>query len=211
MVRIHPESQFIAPFFFTFRLSSIFTTTMMRETPNSNDENLTTYQLAIEKLAKLKSEEIFSNEGPEHAAFVMGNIFINAQSKVRIFAGDFNGDVSNNAYYIDGLQKFLNKNCSNLTVIFEKSPNTNSTAYKILTSPKFHKKVELRILGNEIDSKAPFHFAVGDSNMFRIETDTEKYTAICSFNNQENSEKLIKHFDEFLLDKSSIIAKQTTN
>ena len=178
----------------------------LNDDPSVNEfstDDYEAYQLAIENLALLKDQYVFENSGPVHAAIVMGNIFRTAKKGIKVYAGDFNGRVSDNPYYLEWLEVYLTKNLP-LTVIFENEPNAKSKALSIIRK---HQKDRFNnsIIIKKLQKKAPFpeHFTIADGRMFRIETSTSNFKAVCSFNNSE----IVNSFEERFkgLEKDSAI------
>jgi len=153
------------------------------------------YKAAIENLATSKSSYVFENGGAVHGAIVMGNIFKSASDNVKIFCGDFNGDVSDNPYYLNSLKCYLNKKRP-LTVIFENEPNSNSKALKLIKESECLDLVTINRLNSKIDDLIDVHFTIADGRMFRIETSKNNYKAVCSFNSPEIVSTFEKRFQE---------------
>lgn len=177
----------------------------MQKPPAVPEDSLDAYKASIEKMASLKSETVFSNEGPVHASIVLGNIFMHSNEEVYMFAGNFNGEVSNQDYYLKSLKNFLSKKNVKINLVLESEPDfLNSKAIGTLLEKKKEDegKVQVKVLNNNIINKIDFHFALGDSRMFRIETDVKTYKAICSFNDTQTVEKLKNYFDHVLIPNS---------
>lgn len=151
------------------------------------------YKKAIENLAANKDPHIFDNANPEHAAIVLGNILKNSNEKVQIFAGDFNGNVSDNEYYLVNLTTYLNKN-KPLYIIFENQPNPDSLALKLIKQYPTNPNISIFILKEDTGLHKYPHFTIGDGRMFRMETEKKQYKAICSFNNKEIVQAFEKTF-----------------
>lgn len=158
------------------------------------------YRIAIENLAKNNDSSTFNNSGPDHAAIVLGNIFKNSNHCVNIVAGDFNGIVSDNEYYLNALRNYLNKN-KPLNIIFENEPNKDSLALALLRKYMLSASSQITIRRFKMTDgleQPPVHFTVGDNKMFRLETSKEDCTAMCSFNNIGFSKKLDDFFSTLI-------------
>lgn len=151
------------------------------------------YKVAIENLARFKDTSIFNNSAPEHAAIVLGNIFQNATRHVKIFAGNFNGAVSNNQYYLDSLKQYLDRKLP-VSIIFEKEPNPNSLALALLKEYKNTNRISIRKISEGKTLIHNKHFTIADGRMFRLETCSENYQAQCSFNNPDVTNVLDSEF-----------------
>jgi hypothetical protein len=162
------------------------------------------YKDYISKLAREGKNEIFFNSGPEHAAFVMGTIFENANAYVKIYAANFSGQISNKPDYQNGLEKYLLK--GKKVKILLQSDKFNSVKEKpdVFRLLKFYSlinpnQIEIkthpyRLVENEGDSE--IHFTVADNKMYRIEEDVDSFTARGNFNNGEEAATLSNLFDK---------------
>jgi hypothetical protein len=167
-------------------------------------EDIQTYREAIKKLAEKQDNLVFLNSGAPHASIVMSTIFKKAQNYVHIFAGNLNGDVSNDKEYLDELGIFLSRKNACLEVITEVEPKPESKAFNIIKEFKSKGNASIHIyeLKNSYPqefkdktSKDIYHFMVADSKMFRLEMDKVNYKAYCSFNNSEMADSLDNFFE----------------
>jgi hypothetical protein len=168
----------------------------------ANDE-LLDYAKAVSVLAENRDSTVFSNSGPGHATIVLSNIFRFATDHIRMFAGDLNGIVSKGDYLIR-LHEYLSNN-NRFSLILEKElDNEYIKNNKALSLIYHHKKNNNKITVWYINNKEAiksvigdkvFHFCVADNEKYRFETDTEKYTAVCSFNDSHKARRLIEIFN----------------
>ena len=130
-------------------------------------------------------------------------IFQTAEKEVRIFAGCLCHHVGNKQEYIIALSEFLERGGSLKILLnkYDKEVAKTSGLYKRLAYYKEQKfPVEVKettahpFLTNDPDRKE-VHFTVADEKSYRIETDIEKRTAECNFNNSELAKGIIKFFD----------------
>ncbi len=160
------------------------------------------YQKDLDVLDDEKISIQFNNKGSNHAILVMAKIFDSSNSFVKIFARDFNGQISNNQLYLTCLRKFLDRDKNNsVSVIFENDPNPDSLALELLKKErtKNSKRISLKKATKEqleefkkylVNEEGMIHFTIGDNsrkkfNKYRCETDTRNYTAILNFDDQE--------------------------
>jgi len=173
--------------------------------PNLSDKEiaeLSDYQNDLDVLHDKKISIQFNNKGSNHAILVMAKIFDSSNSSVKIFARDFNGQISNNKLYLICLKKFLDRDKNNsISVIFENDPNPNSIALDLLKKEKIKtpKRISLKKATKEqleefkkylSNEDGIIHFTLGDNSekkfdKYRCETDTKNYTAILNFDDQE--------------------------
>ncbi len=153
----------------------------------------------ISKLADQKIGVSFRNQGNLHAAVVMSTLFLHSKENIRIFAGDFNGRVSGVSIWKKSLLRSFNSNVNlKIEVVLENKPPVDSTAFHLLNELRLNHpdRVSVALLDK---SKAriefpDFHFAVGDDNKFRLETNTSNFKAVCNFDDKSVSNNLIDLF-----------------
>ena len=160
----------------------------------------------FETLANLAEKGInlqFKNEGPSHAFAVMANIFSNAKEHVRIFAGNFKGDVCDTPIYLEALDDYLKQGASRkLDVVFETANyNKDSQAFKLLK--KYKSQVSVAIasepglaeLKHSFEGDSLFHFTTGDNKAYRCEIDTQNYKALCNFDDTKWTGRFVELFE----------------
>jgi hypothetical protein len=169
--------------------------------PSNEIAELADYQKDLDILDSQKISIQFNNKGSNHAILVMSKIFDSSNSSVKIFARDFNGQISDNQLYLNCLRKFLDRDKNNtVSVIFETDPNEKSLALDLLRKErtKNSKRISLKKATNEqldefkkylVNEEGMIHFTIGDNsekkfNKYRCETDTRNYTAILNFDDQ---------------------------
>jgi hypothetical protein len=164
-----------------------------------NTQDIGSYKLAIENLANKRESFNFTNSGAEHACVVMSNIFRTADTNVYLFAKNLNGMVSKGDY-LTQLDNYLKKDNSKIDILLEENPSENSQAIEVLKKSK-NQNIKISIANKELLSSRSkdkiYHFTIADNRMFRFETDTENYTAVCDFNDP-TSFKVLKNLFEVL-------------
>lgn len=176
-------------------------------TPDERQE-LEKYSSEIKILADNDISVQFKNEGRYHAAIVLANIFNKAKKDIKIFAGDFNGDVSGLSPYLTALYNALLQGNKKLEIIFEHQPKKDSKALKLLqTFKEIHTHIKnditisvaaqssLESLKKQIKNNITIHFTLGDDQMYRFEVDTKGYKAYCNFDDIALTSKLNTLFD----------------
>ena len=146
----------------------------------------------------------FLNSDKEKALIVLVELFKSAKDTIRIFAANLCNYVGTEFEYIEALSDFIEKNGKVRILLnnFDEECAKHSNLFKRLAYYKSEGKdvivkvttVKPYYTGDE--SKTEVHFTVADDKGFRIETDVEKRTARCNFNNPEEAEKTAKFFDE---------------
>lgn len=166
------------------------------------------YKNYIADLAESKSSDIFYNSSPDHAAIVMGTIFNNSKSGLRIFAGNMCSEVSTNDYYLDNLSKYLEQGGSVKVLLNDHKENFFQT--KVFELLSFHSfinpaSVSVKTYSGKVKltkNDSEVHFTIGSSNsddtvqMYRLEDDIVNYIAYGSFNDSITSTILKTIFDK---------------
>jgi hypothetical protein len=171
--------------------------------------NLAEYMASIEFLAQNGLNLEFTNKDQFHGAIVMSTIFASAQESIRIFAGTFSGEISNSPIYLQKIHKAISSEKKTTDVIFECQPNQQSQCLNLLKRLKNEgKDVSLRVLDGGYRSRMTkeqlHHFTIGDSNMFRYEIDSQKFTAICNFDDKKTVSRLLTNFLIFKLNSQEL-------
>ena len=176
------------------------------------------YISEIERKAKNRITEKFSNSDPIHAAYVLSNIFRetnkSSPGNVFIYANNMNGEISRYEPYRIELINLLNNKNIHVTVILDDLPTkrdqeTKEIAFDIIKSYSIttpnrinlykvnnYKAVD-NILLNNLEL-IDVHFAVSSENMYRLEIDSDLHYAECNFNDRNRSDTLINTFNEIL-------------
>lgn len=169
--------------------------------------DLKKYQEKVITFSTNNSPEIFSNEGPEHAIIVLSELFKKDSRELVIYSGELTATLTDNPSYKDNLIRLVKKGTC-VKILVEKTPqspvfeelkdfkNENSSLSVRKIKPEFIESIK-----NEFAT--PSHFAVVDGMAFRLEINTEKRTAFCSFNNTEVSGKLLSIFNKYNTDTHS--------
>lgn len=161
------------------------------------------YREFVSNLAKQKIDNTFINSDEEHALEVFVNLFQIANSNVRIFAKNLCSDVSNKPEYVEKLSDFIEKggNVDILVNGYNKDESINSNLFKRLA---YYKSIGKSIVIKSTNVKPHYkadpdkkeiHFTVIDNCAYRIETDIEKRTANCNFNNEGVAKGLVHFFE----------------
>jgi hypothetical protein len=159
-------------------------------------EDIKKYHGAIVKL--LNSTIVFPNNGLELASVVMAEIFNKSKKIVRIYSTDFINDFSLMFGLAQPLQNFLARGGVLQIAVDDEtnliSRHQGATAVKRMSGPfDQSEKVEFRktnesftdAIKNLSPEGVPYHFALGDDKMFRIETNARTHEGRCSFNNTD--------------------------
>lgn len=169
------------------------------------------YRNFVSSLAKGEGvNRVFMNSDEDKALVVLVELFKSAKTIVRIFAANLCQHVGNQKDYIEALSDFIEKGGEVKILVnkYDKVTALQSDLYKRLAyyksdgKPVFIKETTVKPYYVNDESKKEVHFTIADSKGFRIETDTEKRTARCNFNNPEEAAGVIKFFDE-VFDKSA--------
>lgn len=187
---------------------------LLQDYPNFN-HNLNSHDLAMlneyyNSVVLLSNNGLnleFNNKDKNHAVIVMSSIFKKAENNINIFAGNFNGSISNNDMYRDTLKEAIISRSVSINIIFESTPNTNSLCLNDLKylRNKGH-NVSINSLTpqyiSNIKSINPNHefkhFTYSDGKMFRFELDKQAFKAFCNFDDSNVVATLNKNFNTLL-------------
>lgn len=160
------------------------------------------YEIALSQLAARRESHVFYNEGNEHALIVFKTIFDNAKREVFIVARDLtNAEVSNAPQYVESLRAFLERDGAKLNIMLTSFNNAGAAQkpiFKTIYESTAYKKGNVRIYnlnGKKFqEGDAVVHFCFADSQMYRIETDTELRKARGNFNDSNTANSLLENF-----------------
>lgn len=181
------------------------------------------YEKIIRRYANEQKDEEFYNHGDQFASIVFRNIFNTSNSEVKILAGSLcNKNFPDNSY-ISALSDYVLRRGKLLILVqsYEEDEANNSDlftrlryyakqGYSVTLKSTSHKY----FITNDDSSKSEIHFTVAEGRMYRIETDIDKRSAICNFNDIKSAAYLNGLFDQvFNSDESSVeidLTKTTT-
>lgn len=174
------------------------------------------YKNAVELCARNHTDYLFHNEGAEHAVVILSNIFMNSQDRVRMASNRLiNKEIVGNEEYRKALITFLNRPNTYLDIMLTHAPTEEQ-----VTEPKsiffmlyYHPAYkDNRITIKDSRGKTfmdkehhPVNFCTGDSNMYRVETDVEKWRAIANFQDSNRTKLLTEKFDYAFNSLSEIV------
>lgn len=149
------------------------------------------YKDFVSLLAKNGINRVFLNSDEEHALDVLVQLFNISQTHIKIFAGCLCKHVGNMPEYIVALSEFIERGGTLYILLnaFDEDSAKVSNLYKRLAyyksvgKPISVKKTSARPFLNGDPERKEVHFTIGDGKSYRIETDTDKRTAECNFNN----------------------------
>ncbi|WP_418869325.1 hypothetical protein [Segatella hominis] len=149
------------------------------------------YKDFVKTLSVSGENKTFLNSDEDHALEVLVRIFQTAQKDVRIFAGCLCRHVGNKQEYIIALSEFLEKG-GTLKILLNKYDQEVAKTSGLYKRLAYYKEKGYPIIVKESKAhpyltsdpdKKEIHFTVADEKAYRIETDIEKRTAECNFNN----------------------------
>ena len=177
------------------------------EQASTPQEKLEHYAKAVEVLAKSKSEFVFPNSSPDHAAIVISMMMKYSCDEVSIYDDCLNGDVTdkNPDLFFNSLAYFLSKgNKLNISVRDEHSIKRSHDLCVRLKeyAEQYPNKIEIRKANDKFKKsiithfKKDINFAVGDKKSYRLEIASDGRKAECSFNRPDYAKKLYSIFKE---------------
>ena len=167
------------------------------------------YKEYVANLAKSGTNNTFINSDEQHAEVVFENLFPIAKEYLRIFASCLCSPVVNSKY-IENLSDFIERG-GKVRVLLNEYEEEKSQKSNLFLRLAYYKSLRKDIVLKSTDVKPYYanapenkvHFTIADNNAYRIETDTEKRTANCNFNNEEVGKGLVEFFDNIFNNVSS--------
>lgn len=170
-----------------------------------------TYREFVCSIAKSGDNRTFLNSDEDHALDVLVQLFQLAQKTVRVFAGSLCLHVGNKPEYVVAVSEFIERG-GELRILlnnYNEEFAKNSNLYKRLA---YYKSQDKPIIVKTTNShpyrtgdpqKKEVHFTIGDERAYRIETDIDKRTAECNFNNPELARATADFFDTLFYKEES--------
>lgn len=149
-------------------------------------------------------DRLFLNSDEEHALSVLVQLFGTAKDTIRIFAGCLCEHVGNQQEYIEAVSDFIERGGRVRILLnnYDENLVKGSNLFKRLAYYTSEgkdiriKKTLVKPYLNKDADKKEVHFTVADETGYRIETDIEKRTAECNFNNPVMAKSTAKFFDQ---------------
>lgn len=168
------------------------------------------YRDFVRSLAKEGKNELFLNSDIERAIIVLVEIINNTNRELRIFAGSLQS-VGDNREYIIAISEFVEKGgvVKILLNQYDEEQAKQSDLYRRLAfyvslgKPVYLKTTDVHPYRSSDEEKKPVHFTVGDKISYRVETDIEKRTAQCNFNDPNIASGIADFFDKLFDSEAS--------
>lgn len=170
------------------------------------------YRALIHQLAETSSTKVFYNQDAQHAEIVLTEIFEKSKEIIRIFAAQLNDDPPVSDDYIRKLSDFIERG-GKVRIMLNKYEQQNVLKSELFKRLAFYvlKKEDIQVketsatvyYTNDPDKKE-LHFTLGDSCIYRIETDVQERMAEGSFNNEVVAKKFIDMFDKLFTEGEDI-------
>ena len=163
-------------------------------------------------MALSNEDRMFLNSDEDHALDVLVQLFQLSEKQIRIFAGCLCKHVGNKPEYVVALSEFIERGGTLyilLNAYDEECAKTSNlykrlAYYKSLKKPIIIKKTSAKPYLTGDPAKKEVHFTVGDKKAYRIETDVNKRTAECNFNNPRIATNTADFFDNLFNKEDSI-------
>lgn len=154
----------------------------------------------------------FLNSDEEKALAVLVELFKSAKQIVRIFAANLCNNVGSEDEYVETLSDFIEAD-GEVRILLNNYQEEQLSQSKLFKRLAYYQSIDRKVTVKKTDvkpyyvgdeNKAEVHFTIADDKGFRIETDVEKRTARCNFNNPEEATPIVKFFDSIFNDSSVI-------
>lgn len=173
-----------------------------------NSQSVEEYRKFVVSLSRYNSGEgmnrTFLNSDEDKALAVLSELFRGANNIVRIFAGNLCEQVGTESEYIESLSDFIEKG-GKVRIILNKYDDEKCRTSKLFARLAYYVSEGRDIIVKSTEVKPYYasdvernevHFTIADNKGYRIETDTQKRTARCNFNNPEEAKGVIAFFDD---------------
>lgn len=167
-----------------------------------------------------KHQRLISNGRPEHAAYLLGKFFQNAESRISLFSGKLAQNVRGvKAFASDNIitaaRRFLQRPGSELDVILanpiDVAEGEDPTDHPFVSGIQYESdwgflrgRFDLRQAA-EVDRHG-YHFLVMDETACRVETDTDKVEAVVALHDAELCVLARSAFDRMLARAEPILS-----
>jgi hypothetical protein len=157
------------------------------------------FKAILSKAAKDSDNKIIRHSGTEESALAIGTIFKHAENYVKLYVGDFCGEISNHPYYLEHLSEYLEAGKPLDAIVRNLSEAPSKVFNKISLYSGFRDDVRYEQIDHDIlfDGKK-IHFIVADDKMYRLEINTKDYIGVVNFNDEVVAKRLINKFNEEL-------------
>ena len=165
---------------------------------------LSEYKTLIHQLAESGSNKVFYNQDAQHAEIVLTEIFEKSKETIRIFAAQLNDNPPVSDDYVRKLSDFIERG-GKVRILLNKYEQQNVLKSELFKRLAFYvlkekdiqvKKTSATVYYTNDPDKKELHFTLGDSFIYRIETDVQERMAEGSFNNDVVAKKFIDMFDK---------------
>jgi len=146
----------------------------------------------------------FLNSDEDKALVVLVELFRSAKQVIRIFAANLCNHVGSKDEYIEALSDFIEAG-GEVRILLNNYQEGQISQSKLFKRLAFYQSTGSNVVVKQTpvkpyytgdESKKEVHFTIADNKGFRIETDVEKRTARCNFNNPEEAASTAQFFDE---------------
>ena len=158
----------------------------------------------VHQLALANQDFDFLNSDEDKMKIVYMEMLNNSQHEFRIFAGTLACNTTNSPDFVETMSDYIERGGSLYILLNDYKEDI------IFQSQLFKRLAFYKLKGRDIvvrksadhpfiktpDGKKKVHFAIGDKNSYRIETDIENRTAICNMNNVLKAGEFASFFDE---------------
>lgn len=163
------------------------------------------YRNHLKVLSLKKGVQEFPNPDKDHAIIALSSIIKNAETEVKIFAGNLSGSIGTSTEYRDSIVDFLDSN-KKLKVILKTLPALSDTYFWLLNlSVMYPNSVEVKTNPDHFLDSSDIHVTISDGTHYRVETDIKEHNAFCAFNDPSFGGTLSAVFDTHWSSKKSTL------
>lgn len=155
----------------------------------------------------------FLNSDEDKALVVLVELFRSAKHIIRIFAGNLCNHVGSKDEYVEALSDFIEAG-GEVKILLNHYQEDQVLQSKLFKRLAFYQSTGSNVVVKQTpvkpyytgdENKKEVHFTIADDKGFRIETDVEKRTARCNFNNPGEAVPTADFFDSVFDNPSSSV------
>ncbi|HEX8579915.1 MAG TPA: hypothetical protein VF655_10020 [Allosphingosinicella sp.] len=155
--------------------------------------DLESYRDKIRLAARERAGAPIYNGSPDHAAIIVEELFLSANSHVRLLSGDLNARVYGAPGVVRRAREFLSHSNHDLRILLERE--TYSPSHPLIEEMAGQRNVKIAVMPQSIRDALKYHFMTADEDCFRFEPEKELHVAVAAFGDRPTTGNLNEIFE----------------